>query len=170
MYFGVPGVTAGVLGKATLQADSRLAPIAPERSLSDLPSAACKDFHLSLHPSGHVHLRAHGAKPFASDDMGTWLPVTTVRNWAYFFSDPLDCLGLVTQLRRRDAVVAFPEGNASVEVHIDLIPSAQPYPLHSTALDTVIGLAPPHYGLRVSVFPYKPVHGTIFFASREPAA
>ena len=101
--------------------------------------------------------------------MGTWLPVTEVRNWAYFFSEPLDRLSLVTQLRRRDAVVAFPEGTASVEVHIDLIPSAQPYPLHSKALDTVIGLAPPHYGLRVSVFPYKPVDGTIFFASREPS-
>src|SRR4030095_1392052 len=41
IYFGVPGVTAGVLGKAAFQADSRLTPVAPERSLSDLPSAAC---------------------------------------------------------------------------------------------------------------------------------
>ncbi len=41
--------------------------------------------------------------------------------------------------------------------------------LEGRAVHTVIGLAPPHYALRVSVYPYGTVEGAIFFASRAVA-
>jgi hypothetical protein len=144
-------------------------PIAPERSVTHLPATSRRDVHLSLHSSGRINLRAHACEPITVDHFGAWLPVRSLLRWVYFYSDPFDRLPLAGKIRRRDALVEFPHGDASAELHLDVIPPVQPYPLKNRAAHTVIGLVPPHFGLRVSVFHCRPMAATLFFASSNPA-
>ncbi len=80
------------VGNAVLR-DGRLVPIS-EKDVARLCETQRSGTHISLHPSGEVHMKSADGTKITAASIGRWLPVTVPFVFAYWFTGIIETLPL----------------------------------------------------------------------------
>lgn len=120
LYFHPKGKTPiGAIGRAKLKNGTFIK--IDSADLSSIPLAKRSGVHLSLHPSGQVHVKAPGHDPLTIDNIGSWLPVRHSFVFGYVYTDPVQSLPIV---EKSNAIWIVPDSEKSLEVDILILPRA----------------------------------------------
>jgi len=89
LYFHLKGKSPIVqMGEAAIN-DGMLVKTKSE-DISSITDERKTGTHLSLHPSGEVHVKSHGQEPLVVSNIGEWLPVKTPFTFAYIITEPIE--------------------------------------------------------------------------------
>lgn len=132
-HYAAP-VTA--IGQEVLS-DGVLRPVT-EVDLSQVPEVHRHDVHLSLHPSGRLHVRSGENPCLMAADVGLWLPLTKPRLLGYLFSPPIRELAAQTASKFQDRVLAVSDLDSGLRATITLLPKKPIWP----ARKVLMGVCP----------------------------
>ena len=120
--------------------------------------------HLSLHPSGEVHVKSYGQKPLTVSNIGTWLPVIKPFLFAYIFTEPVGKLEVVER-SNTNWIVNDPD--KSVRLDIIISPQYKNKEMIYTPLNksTMWFGHSPRYSILVNAYLTDPCESYMFFLS-----
>lgn len=96
LYFHLKGKSPVVqIGEAVLK-DGMLVKTKSE-DISSISDERKTGTHLSLHPSGVVHVKNHGQEPLIVSNIGQWLPVKIPFTFAYIVTESVENIDTVDE-------------------------------------------------------------------------
>ena len=99
-----------------------------EVDLTSVPEAHRHDVHLSLHPSGRLHVRSRENPCLVAIDVGPWLPLQEPRLLGYLFSPPLRQLAFQATFKFQDRVFVVNDLDCGLRATITLLPKKPIWP------------------------------------------
>ena len=115
-------------------------------SLDELPVADRQKTHVTIHPTGACHLRCGNFRPVLEHELSGWFPVRAGFRWLQAFTSPVGALPVVQAIRRRDAVMPFPNLESSARIEVSIFPRTADasVPLLEGEFYTFAGISPHH--------------------------
>ena len=130
--------------------------------LSSIPNEQKIGTHLSLHPSGEVHVKCHGQKRLLASNIGSWLPVQRPFTFVYIFTESVENLAMV---ENSDTEWTVDDPGKSLRLNIVVCPRYQKAgiscdPFYESTV--CLGLSP-HYAVLINANVLPPCESHIFF-------
>ncbi len=126
--------------------------------LTHCPLDMRSNVHLSLHPSGKIHVRSNRQKPIIELDFGQWLPVSKPCLLGYFFSPAVGTLDRQEKPKFQDRVFSVARPEDGIRATITVLPKD----FHPTQ-PALMGVSP-RYNIGVTIAAVSPPTPSIYFA------
>lgn len=136
--------------------------------ISSLPLEFRVGTHLSLHPSGQVHVKSGAGHKVCVGDVGPWLPVAQSFTIAYVFTEPVCSLPPVRNSKQLASKFELADPGCSLKLDIVIAPLNEKdgkvyVPFMNS---TIFGGLSPLYAVRVDAVPHAACQPRIFFMSQ----
>ena len=160
-YFHPKGKSPVIQVGNAVQEDGKLVKL-DSHELSAIPLEGRTGIHLSLHPSGRVHVKGSAGKEITVAEIGPWLPVRRRFVFAYVYTVPV---GNLPEVSEADPATEMRDPGRSLRLDLMLCPLNEedgqvrvPY-YHSTIY---VGFSP-RYAVLVNATPVPPCEPVFFF-------
>ncbi len=146
-----------------IQKDGKLIKGAPQ----DISSLSLEDrtrIHLSLHPSGQVHIKSSNRKELTVAQIGPWLPVTQPFTFAYIYTAPV---GTLPEVQTSGPAKECNDPEKSLRLDVIISPLYEKdgqthVPFHHSTI--FVGFSP-LYAVLLNATPIPPCESQFFFRS-----
>jgi len=145
-----------------IQSGGQLTP-ATEVDLAAVPEKHRVDVHLSLHPSGELHVRSGRNTPLVRWNIGSWLPPKAPSLLAHLFSPPISQLLTQSQPRPQDRVFSLADVDSGVRATITLLPKGL-----IPQRGVLMGISP-RYNVAVEIGVVRPATPGIYLVKEFPS-
>ena len=92
--------------------------------LSSVPLEKRRGVHVSLHPSGQIHVKAAQYEPLTIGNIGPWLPVQRTFVFAYVYTEPVGNLAIA---KKSNAIWTARDSKKSLKLDILISPMVNVY-------------------------------------------
>jgi len=137
--------------------------------ISSLPLEARVGTHLSLHPSGQVHVKGGRGHKLSVGSIGAWLPVREAFTFAHVFTEPIRSLREADQAAKAAKALQVADPASSLRLDVIVAPlNEKDGKVHVPFMTSTIftGLSP-RYAVLVNAVPSPSCEPRIYFLSRS---
>ncbi len=136
--------------------------------VSSLPLESRVGIHLSLHPSGEVHVKSGNGHRLCVGSIGPWLPVRQVFTFAHVFTEPLAFLPETDNVKQPVQMVQVGDPKKSLRLDIIVVPLNEDHGMaHVPFMVSTIFLGlSPRYAVLINAHLLSPCEPRIYFLSR----
>jgi hypothetical protein len=124
--------------------------------LSQIPISQRNNIHLSLHPSGEIHLKSDGQKPVTKMNIGKWFPVKKEFIFAHIYTCRIRDLKVIKTSKNPWEVY---DPDTAIRLDFVIKPLGQKDGKYFYTYDTTTiwqGMDSPNYGICLNLTPVTP--------------
>lgn len=137
--------------------------------ISSLPTEFRIGTHLSLHPSGEVHVKSGKGHRLCVGSIGCWLPVRQAFSFAYVFTEPIGNLPEPAGIAQTGPKFDVQDPSCSLRLDFVIAPlNERDGKAHVPVLRSTVFLGlSPRYAVLVNAQPHQACESRIYFLSRS---